>query len=144
MFYCEMTPETTLTYCTTWAMERHQNKQMDTGLHCINITSSLYSSLCCVFDFFFSRFFKSSNLWLAGGCVICLIFGCSYALSCQLNIRHIPTESGICVTFSQRSEVQVYCFGCSCYHHLDKCPWFSFEENLVKFSFFSLSSLYSL
>lgn len=33
--------------------------------------------------------------WLAGGCMICLIFGCSCALSCQLNIRHIPTESGI-------------------------------------------------
>lgn len=35
------------------------------------------------------------RIWLARGCMICLIFGCSCALSCQLNIRHIPTESGI-------------------------------------------------
>lgn len=34
-------------------------------------------------------------LWLARGCMICLIFGCSCAWPCQLNIRHIPTESGI-------------------------------------------------
>lgn len=34
------------------------------------------------------------RLWLAWDCVICLIFGCSCALSCQLNIRHIPTDSG--------------------------------------------------
>lgn len=34
-------------------------------------------------------------LWLARSCVICLIFGCSCVSSCQLNIRHIPTESGI-------------------------------------------------
>lgn len=32
--------------------------------------------------------------WFARGCVICLIFGCARASSCQLNIRHIPTESG--------------------------------------------------
>ncbi len=34
------------------------------------------------------------RLWPARSCVICLIFGCSCVLSCQLNIRHIPTESG--------------------------------------------------
>lgn len=46
---------------------------------------------CCVSSTGFSSLLR---LRLAGGCVICLIFGCSCALWCQLNIRHIPTESG--------------------------------------------------
>lgn len=53
------------------------------------------------------------RLWLARGCVICLIFGCSCALSCQLNIRHIPTDSGTdfwsllpCTSDKKRHEVK--------------------------------------
>lgn len=49
---------------------------------------------------------------LARSCVICLIFGCSCASSCQLNIRHIPTESGIDFwpALGQQKKIQVKMF----------------------------------
>lgn len=56
-----------------------------TRLHCVQISIIVLPPLPHRFG---------SCCRLAGGCVICLIFGCSCASSCQLNIRHIPTESG--------------------------------------------------
>lgn len=73
-------------------------------------------SLHCFFCVSVTGFSSLLRLRLAGGCVICLIFGCSCALWCQLNIRHIPTESGtdfwtFCSTTGKKGLLSHRCTG---------------------------------
>lgn len=72
------------------------------ALHWSSLYLFYFSGLCSLTDQVIQHSWKSfktmyielRGLRLARGCVICLIFGCYRVLSRQLNIRHIPTESG--------------------------------------------------